>query len=96
MLQEEGARIRVYDPQAIAKARKVLAKVIFCPDAYAACRSADCLFIATEWDEFKELDFGKVKKLLKRPLIVDGRNLYDPEILRKLGFTYVSIGRKKV
>ncbi|MDD2928146.1 MAG: UDP-glucose/GDP-mannose dehydrogenase family protein [Candidatus Omnitrophica bacterium] len=96
MLQEEGARIRVYDPQAIAKARKVLPKVIFCPDAYAACRSADCLFIATEWDEFKELDFGKVKKLLKRPLIVDGRNLYDPEILRKSGFTYVSIGRKKV
>jgi len=96
MLQEEGARIRVYDPQAIAKARKVLPKVIFCPDAYAACRSADCLFIATEWDEFKELDFGKVKKLLKRPLIVDGRNLYDPEILRKSGFTYVSIGRRKV
>jgi UDPglucose 6-dehydrogenase len=96
MLQEEGAKIKVYDPQAIAKARKVLAKVIFCPEAYSACRSADCLFIATEWDEFKELDFGKVKKLLKRPLIVDGRNLYDPEILRKLGFTYVSIGRKKV
>jgi len=96
MLQEEGAKIRVYDPQAIAKARKVLPKVIFCPDAYAACRSADCLFIATEWDEFKELDFGKVKKLLKRPLIVDGRNLYDPEILRKSGFTYVSIGRRKV
>jgi UDPglucose 6-dehydrogenase len=96
MLQEEGAKIKVYDPQAIAKARKVLSKVIFCPEAYSACRSADCLFIATEWDEFKELDFGKVKKLLRRPLIVDGRNLYDPEILRKLGFTYVSIGRKKV
>ncbi|MDD5196599.1 MAG: UDP-glucose/GDP-mannose dehydrogenase family protein [Candidatus Omnitrophota bacterium] len=96
MLQDEGAKIKIYDPQAINKARKVLDKVIFCADAYSACRSADCLFIATEWDEFKELDFVKIKKLLKRPLIVDGRNLYDPEVLRKLGFSYISIGRKKV
>jgi UDPglucose 6-dehydrogenase len=96
MLQEEGAKIKIYDPQAISKAKKVLAKVIFCADAYSACRFADCLFIATEWDEFKELDFRRIKKLLKRPLIVDGRNLYDPEVLRKLGFSYISIGRKKV
>ncbi|MDD2679241.1 MAG: UDP-glucose/GDP-mannose dehydrogenase family protein [Candidatus Omnitrophica bacterium] len=95
MLQEEGARIKVYDPQAVNKAKKVLAKVTVCPDAYSVCRAADCLFIATEWDEFKELDFVKIKKLLKRPLIIDGRNLYDPQVLRKLGFAYIGIGRKR-
>jgi UDPglucose 6-dehydrogenase len=94
MLQEEGAKIKAYDPQAANKAKKVLAKVTFCPDAYSACRSADCLFIATEWDEFKELDFVRIKKLLKRPLIIDGRNLYDPLPLRKSGFAYIGIGRK--
>ena len=94
MLQEEGAKIKVYDPQATNKAKKVLDKVTFCTDAYSVCRSSDCLFIATEWDEFKELDFVKIKKMLKRPLIIDGRNLYDPEFLRKLGFSYIGIGRK--
>ena len=94
MLQGEGAKIKVYDPQATNKAKKVLDKVTFCLDAYSVCRSSDCLFIATEWDEFKELDFVKIKKMLKRPLIIDGRNLYDPEFLRKLGFSYIGIGRK--
>lgn len=96
MLESEGAKIRAYDPQAMKKASEVLKRVIFCPDAYSAACSADCLLIATEWDEFKELDFTKIKKLLKRPLIIDGRNLYELERLRKLGFTYISVGRKSV
>ncbi len=96
MLESEGAKIKAYDPQAMKKAREVLDRVTFCADAYSAARSSDCLLIATEWDEFKELDFAKIKKLLKRPLIIDGRNLYEPERMSKLGFTYISIGRKNV
>jgi len=93
-LQAEGAKIRAYDPQATEKAKGTLDKVVFCKDPYESCKGSDCLLIITEWDEFKELDFLKVKKLLKRPLIIDGRNIYDPERLKKLGFAYVGVGRK--
>ena len=74
-LQEEGARVKVYDPQAMKKAKEVLEKVKFCKDPYEACKGSDCLLIVTEWNEFKELDFVKAKRLLKRPLIIDGRNI---------------------
>jgi len=93
-LQDEGAKIKVYDPQAMEKAKQVLKKVTFCKNSYEVCKGSDCLFVVTEWNEFKELDFAKVKKLLKRPLLIDGRNMYEPEKLKKLGFTYVGIGRK--
>ena len=93
-LQTEGAKIKVYDPQAMEKAKGILRQVRFCQDPYEVCRGSDCLLIVTEWDEFKELDFAKVKKLLKRPFIVDGRNIYEPQKLKKQGFTYISIGRK--
>ena len=59
-----------------------------------AAKDADCLIVVTEWNEFKELDLLKIKKLLKRPLIIDGRNIYEPEKMRKLGFRYISVGRK--
>ncbi len=93
-LKSEGAKIKVYDPQSMEKARKVLSGVSFCKDSYQACKGADCLLIVTEWNEFKELDFKKVMKLLKRPLLVDGRNMYEPLKMEKIGFTYVGIGRK--
>jgi UDPglucose 6-dehydrogenase len=93
-LQQEGARIKAYDPQAVKKAKGVLGKVEFCQDAYEVCRGSDCLLIITEWSEFKELDFRKVKRLLKRPLIIDGRNIYEPKNMKKLGFTYISMGRR--
>ena len=92
-LKAEGAKLKIYDPCAMEKAKRLLDKVRFCKDPYDACRGSDCLLIITEWDEFKELDFCKVKKLLKRPLIIDGRNIYDPRALKKLGFTYIGIGR---
>jgi UDPglucose 6-dehydrogenase len=92
-LQAEGAKVKVYDPQAMKKAKEILNKAIFCKDPYDTSRDCDCLLIITEWDEFKELDFLKIKKLLKRPLIIDGRNIYEPQNLEKLGFTYVGIGR---
>jgi len=96
MLQDEGAIIKVYDPQAMKKSRELLSGVTFCPDAYSAARGSDCLLIATEWDEFKELDFARIKKLLKRPMIIDCRNLYEPKQMLKLGFSYISVGRKSI
>jgi len=93
-LQAEGARIRVYDPCAMEKAKDILDSVRFCKDSYDVCSQSDCLLILTEWDEFKELDFSKIKKLLKRPFIIDGRNIYEPKVMKKLGFTYISIGRR--
>jgi len=92
-LQAEGAQIRAYDPQAMEKAKAQLDKVKFCKDPYAVSRNCDCLLIITEWDEFKKLDFLKIKKLLKRPIIIDGRNIYEPKKMRQLGFTYLGIGR---
>jgi UDPglucose 6-dehydrogenase len=94
-LQSEGAKIRAYDPSAMPKAKEVLAgQVKFCQDPYDACKGSDCLLIITEWNEFKELDFSRIKKLLHRPLIIDGRNIYDPQIMKKQGFTYLGIGRR--
>lgn len=92
-LIQEGAKIKVYDPQSMEKARKILKNVVFCKDAYQAALGADCLVLATEWNEFKELDFIKLKKKLKRALIIDGRNIYDPKRLKNLGFRYIGIGR---
>lgn len=92
-LLKERAMIKVFDPSAIAKAKEILGgKVTFCKDPYSVCRGSDCLLIITEWEEFKNLDFFKVKKLLKRPLIIDGRNIYEAKKLKKLGFTYIGIG----
>ena len=92
-LQSQGARIKAFDPHAMPKARPLLKKVQFCRDSYAACRGSDCLVILTEWNEFKELNLKKVKKLLRQPVIVDGRNIYDPRDMKALGFRYYSVGR---
>lgn len=92
-LSKEGARIQVFDPQAMEKAKKVLKGVKFCKDSYEAAKGADCLVVVTEWNEFKELDFKKIKKMLKQPLVIDGRNIYDPAVMKKLGFKYICVGR---
>ena len=92
-LQSHGAKIKAYDPHAMEKAKGLLPRVQYCPDSYSVCRSSDCLVIITEWDEFKELDLKKVKKLLNQPVVVDGRNIYDPVKMKQLGFRYFSIGR---
>jgi UDPglucose 6-dehydrogenase len=92
-LIQEGAKVRVYDPKAMAKAKEILKDVIFCNDLYQAANSADCLIVATEWNEFKELDFVRLKKTLKRPLVIDARNIYDPKLLKEMGFTYIGVGR---
>ena len=93
-LIREGVHVRAYDPVAMKKAKEILGnKVKFCKDAYETAKDSDCLLIATEWNEFKELDFKRIKKLMKQPVIADGRNIYDPAEMKKLGFRYVGIGR---
>ena len=93
-LQKAGASIRAYDPQAMTNAGKIFANVNFCHDAYQTADGADALVIATEWNEFRALNLERVRKLLKQPVIVDLRNVYDPQRMRSQGFTYVSVGRK--
>jgi len=90
-----GARVRVHDPEAMHTARAQLGdRVTYAPDAYAALEGADALAIVTEWLEYRNPDFAKMKGLLRQALIVDGRNLYDPSRLAGLGFTYDSLGRR--
>jgi UDPglucose 6-dehydrogenase len=93
-LQKEYAKIKVYDPEALDNARKLFKKgVSFAKDGYDAIAGADALIILTEWDEFREPDFDKMKKLMKQKIIIDGRNIYEPKELKKLGFSYKGIGR---
>lgn len=93
LLENEGAHVRAYDPQAMENAAKVLKHVVLCENPYQVAENADALILATEWNEFKQLDFHRVKSLMAHPIILDGRNLWDPEWLRSLGFTYMGIGR---
>ena len=92
-LLERGARVQAYDPQALVRAREALPALVGCPDPYAAAAGADCLVVATEWDEFRKADLPRLKGVMLHPTVVDGRNLFDPEILRAAGFTYRSVGR---
>jgi UDPglucose 6-dehydrogenase len=94
-LLEEGVAVRVHDPAALGTAHRHLGDCVhYAEHAYAALESADALAIVTEWLEYRNPDFDRMRRLLARPLIVDGRNLYDPEKLSRLGFTYDSIGRR--
>jgi len=92
-LQEEGAKIRAYDPKAMDKAREVLPGVEFCDGPYAAASGADALIICTEWDEFRDLNLEKLHSVMNHPIVLDGRNLFDPEKMTERGFVYKSIGR---
>jgi len=93
-LQKEGAKIRAYDPEATETAKKILKDVEYCKDPYEVAKDAEALVILTEWKQFKEMDLDKIKKLLKNPIIIDGRNMFDPDDMVKKGFKYISIGRK--
>jgi UDPglucose 6-dehydrogenase len=93
LLMNEGAHIQAYDPQAMENAAKVLKHVKLCESPYEVAEGADALLLATEWNEFKQIDFAKIKQLLRNPLILDGRNLWDSDLLKSMGFTYKGIGR---
>ena len=92
-LQKEGAVLRVHDPKAMDKARSLLKDVTYVDDMNAVADGCDALVVATEWDEFKKLDLDRVRKSLSHPILFDGRNLFDPAEMEKLGFIYKSIGR---
>jgi len=92
-LEEAGARITAYDPESMAQARPLMEKVTFCRDPYECVEGADALVIVTEWDAFRALDMKRVKAALAAPVVVDLRNIYRPEEMRRLGFTYASVGR---
>lgn len=93
LLQAAGARIRAYDPEGMEEAGKYLHDIEWVKDAYDVMPSADALLILTEWNEFRVLDFNRIMKLLKAPLIIDLRNVYTPEDMAQAGFTYHSVGR---
>ena len=94
LLLGKGAKIRAYDPIAGKNAKRELSEeIIFCDDSYEAIEGSDALLIATEWEEFKKVDFEKIKEILKEPNIIDGKNIYNPEKMKKMGFNYVGIGR---
>ena len=77
------------------KAKDILKNVAYCNDPYDAAKDSDALVILTEWNEFKNLDLKRIKSLMKNPLIIDGRNIYKPEDVKKEGFKYISIGRRE-
>lgn len=93
VLQEKGAKVRAYDPIAMTNAKQILSDVIFYTNAYDVAKDADALVILTEWNEFRQLDLVKVKRLMKGPFIFDGRNIYEPQKVKKLGFIYAGVGR---
>lgn len=93
-LLKEDAIIRAYDPEAMENAKQVFKKgVFFAKNGYEAIEGADALIILTEWDEFREPDFEKMKQLMKQHIIIDGRNIYEPSDIEKLGFKYKGVGR---
>ncbi len=91
------AEVRVYDPQGMSEAKKLLqGDIAWCRDSYEAMDKADVVVLLTEWNEFMRLDLEKVKKLMKKPVIVDLRNIYKREEMKKAGVRYISIGRAAV
>ncbi len=92
-LLEAGAEVRAFDPAANAPAAAALEGFTCCEDAYQVCKGADALVLATEWNQFRMLDLARVQGLLAQPVLVDLRNIYEPEALRAAGFEYISVGR---
>ncbi|HEX9114156.1 MAG TPA: UDP binding domain-containing protein, partial [Nitrospirota bacterium] len=94
-LLRAGAKIRAHDPVATREARNIFRdKIRLFEDSYETLRDADALAVVTEWNEFRMPDFDKIKKILKKPVIFDGRNIYNQEELKRMGFSYYGIGRR--
>ncbi|MFH1836940.1 MAG: UDP-glucose/GDP-mannose dehydrogenase family protein [Candidatus Omnitrophota bacterium] len=94
-LIKEDAKIKVFDPAAMENTKKKIGeRIVYCRDIYEAAEGADCVILMTEWNEFKEVDWERLKGLMTQPAILDGRNIYDPVKLKELGFKYMGIGRK--
>ena len=92
-LQEKGAEITAFDPQSMEKAKKIITGIKYVDDIYDTAVDADVVIVLTDWNEFKEIDFDKLKSVMKNPAIIDSRNIYDPKKVEENGFTYVGVGR---
>ncbi|MFC2064208.1 UDP-glucose dehydrogenase family protein [Chloroflexota bacterium] len=92
-LLEAGASVRGYDPIAMEVAREQMPAVELCDDPYQMAEGCDALLVVTEWNEFKHLDLGRIRDLMKKPVLLDGRNIYDPAEMLERGFTYMGVGR---
>ncbi len=93
LLKSDGAKIKAYDPIAINSAKKIFKEIEYANDVYETAKDADLLVVVTEWNEFRQLDLEKIKKLMKKPIILDARNIYSPEEVMSLGFEYQGVGR---
>ena len=92
-LQEQGAEIRAYDPEAMENAKEETKNIVFCQDEYECASGSNAIVVITEWNQFRNLDLVKIKELLVEPIFIDLRNIYEPKIMKKLGFKYVAVGR---
>ncbi len=92
-LSEKGTRVKAHDPQAMQIAKEMMPEIHYVDDPYETAKGADCLILMTEWNEYRSLDFPKIKKLMRTPVFVDLRNVYEPKIIRKMGFEYYGVGR---
>ena len=95
-LHDMGARVRAYDPAGMVHAKELLPDVIFCDDPYVCAQAADALVIVTEWEQFRALDLERLQRTMKRPVIIDLRNVYPPDEMAKHGFVYDSVGRPPI
>jgi UDPglucose 6-dehydrogenase len=93
VLLKKGATVRAYDPAAVDKAKAIMPGIEYRRNAYSVARGADAVVVVTEWNEFRQLDLARLKRTMRRPVVVDGRNIYDPATMRRLGFVYRGIGR---
>jgi UDPglucose 6-dehydrogenase len=91
-----GATVRAYDPAGMANARAEFRDVVFADGPYACAEGADALVIVTEWEQFRALDLGRLKKAMRQPVLIDLRNVYRPDEMEQLGFIYDSVGRSRL
>jgi UDPglucose 6-dehydrogenase len=93
LLQNEGALVKAYDPVAVGRAREIMPEVTYCDDAYEAAKGSDALVVVTDWNEFKHLDMARIRGSMAQPVLVDGRNIYEPTKMQGFGFVFRGIGR---
>jgi UDPglucose 6-dehydrogenase len=93
MLVREGSEVRAYDPVAMVVAERLMPEVIMCSNPYEMAEGCDALVVLTEWNEFKHLDLARIRAIMRTPVIIDGRNVYEPRTMWEAGFLYRGIGR---
>lgn len=92
-MKQKGAEVTAFDPQSMEKAKKIITGITYSEDIYGVTEGADLLIVVTDWNEFKEVDFERIKKSMKSLNLIDARNIYDPEKMKSLGFKYIGVGR---